>query len=70
LFTRHVLLCHLKAQPCLLLLKLSSTKKSDWPQIIHACTCESNEFTDMPPRVEWKCNGMKTRGSRRWWGFV
>jgi hypothetical protein len=38
----------------------------DWPQIFHAYSCKPKDFTDMLPRIEWKCNGMKTRGFRRW----
>jgi hypothetical protein len=37
----------------------------DWPQIIHEYSCKPKDFTDMFPPVEWKCNGMKTRGFRQ-----
>jgi hypothetical protein len=60
-----MLSCHLRAQPCLLLLNLFYFN-FDWPQILHEYSCKPKDFTDMLPRVEWKCNGMKTRGFRRW----
>jgi hypothetical protein len=39
---------------------------SERPQILHEYSCKLTDFTDMLPRVEWKCNGMKTHGFRRW----
>jgi hypothetical protein len=37
----------------------------DWPQILDEYSCKPKDFTDMLPRVEWKYNGIKTRGFRR-----
>jgi hypothetical protein len=34
----------------------------DWSQILHEYSCKKKDRTDMLPQVEWKCNGMKTRG--------